>query len=154
MERRREPTRFTERLSTFMVMVAAGGAAWVLADPKTVDPIWGFSIGGEGFSADLKGAVISAILIGGWTAVKEYWLGASDTGRNQGATLGRIAENAAPTTTTTAAATAAAVAAAVTTPQAHAEIKTDHAEIKTDEVTVSADTVNVGQPAKKEPETP
>lgn len=102
----RRATRFTERLSMFMVVVAAFGAFVVLVDIKFV-----FTFGpqivqvGSGFSADLKGAVISAILIGGWSAVKEYWLGASASGQNQAESMTRIAESAAPVT-------AAAVAAA------------------------------------------
>ena len=62
----------------FMVVVAALGAAFVLLDPKWSTEIAGMKVSfGGSFSADLKGAVITAILIGGWTAVKEYWLGAS-----------------------------------------------------------------------------
>ena len=82
-ERRRAPTRFTEKLSMFMVTIAAIGAFFVLADPKMIFTFWGqtITIDGVEFSADLKGAVIFAILIGGWVAVKEYWLGASDQGK-------------------------------------------------------------------------
>jgi hypothetical protein len=71
---------FIEKLSMFMVSVAALGAFIVLFDPKFVITIAGQTIslgGATGFSADLKGAVVSLILIGGWTAVKEYWLGSS-----------------------------------------------------------------------------
>lgn len=71
---------FTERLSLFMVIIAALGGFLVLLDPRVQFPVYqgySLSIGGEGFSADLKGAVVSLILIGGWTAVKEYWLGSS-----------------------------------------------------------------------------
>ena len=103
----RRASHFTEKLSIFMVMVAAGGAFLVLLDPKFTVVVANHTItvGGDGFSADLKGAVISAILIGGWTAVKEYWLGASATGQRQSESMSRIAEAAAP-------AAAAAVAAA------------------------------------------
>ena len=111
IERRR--SRFTEKLSLFMVVVAAIGALGVLMDPRVVILIPGghtLTLGGaDGFSADLKGAVISAILIGGWTAVKEYWLGASASGTRQSETVSRIAE-ASPATA------AAAVAAAVAQP--------------------------------------
>jgi hypothetical protein len=104
----RRAGRFTERLSMFMCVVAAMGAAAVLLDPKFTFNVAGqtIAIGGDGFSADLKGAVITAILISGWTAVKEFWLGASASGQNQAESMSRIAEAAAP-------ATAAAVAAAV-----------------------------------------
>lgn len=94
MIERRTNTRFTERLSTFMVMVAAAGAFVVLIDPK-VELSW-ITFNGDGFSADLKGAVISAILIGGWTAVKEYWLGSSAAGAETGKSMSRIAEASAP----------------------------------------------------------
>lgn len=103
--------RFTERLSMFMCIIAAIGAAAVLMDPRfTLAFSDGSTLsfgGDEGFSADLKGAVITAILISGWTAVKEYWLGASASGNRQSETVQRIAE-ASPATA------AAAVAAAVT----------------------------------------
>ena len=90
----RRAGRFTEKLSLFMVTVAALGAFMVLIDPKWAGTVFGatVSLGGDGFSADLKGAVISAILIGGWTAVKEYWLGASAGGQNQAESMSRIAE--------------------------------------------------------------
>lgn len=89
---------FTERLSLFMVSVAALGAFLVLFDPKITLSLAGQDviIGGDGFSADLKGAVISAILIGGWTAVKEYWLGSSAGTVKSAETLQRIAEAVPP----------------------------------------------------------
>lgn len=92
-QERRSATRFTEKLSTFMVMVAAAGAFFVLADPKMYFQFWGQSITIDGveFSADLKGAVIFAILIGGWVAVKEYWLGASEQGKDQARAMSQIA---------------------------------------------------------------
>ena len=31
------------------------------------------------FSAELKGAIVTLILIGGWTGVKEFWLGSSSS---------------------------------------------------------------------------
>lgn len=89
---RRSP-KFTEQLSAFMVWVAAFGAIVVLLDFKVTLTIGDaiVSIGGN-FSNDLKGAVISAILISGWTAVKEYWLGASATNQAQTESITRIAE--------------------------------------------------------------
>lgn len=108
----RRATKFTEKLSMFMAIASAMGGAYVL-----VDPVFTFTwagqivkLGGEGFSADLKGAVVSLILIGGWTAIKEYWLGASATGHNQAEAMSRMAEASAPTA-------AAAVAAATTDPK-------------------------------------
>ena len=76
MQVERRAGKFTEKLSIFMVSVAAFGAFLVLLDP-VVTISEQVKIGGEGFSADLKGAVVSLILIGGWSAVKEFWLGTS-----------------------------------------------------------------------------
>lgn len=105
MIERRAP-KFTEALSMFMVRVAAGGALIVLIDLKITFVIAGQTITvGSGFSADLKGAVIASILISGYTAVKEFWLGASATGLQQAESISRIAEASAPVA-------AAAVAAA------------------------------------------
>lgn len=78
-----------------MVMVAAFGALVVLLDVKVTYHITEntvIAVGGT-FSNDLKGAVISAILISGWTAVKEYWLGASASSEGHQATISKIAEN-------------------------------------------------------------
>ena len=75
--------------------IAALGAAWVLVDPRFVMPITediSIFIGGEGFSADLKGAVVTLILIGGFTAVKEYWLGSSAGSEKKTDAITRIAE--------------------------------------------------------------
>lgn len=91
---KRKGARYTEKLSTFMVVTAALGGIYVLLDPVFTITLFGQSVklGGEGFSADLKGAVVSLILIGGWTAVKEFWLGASASAQNQAASMSRIAE--------------------------------------------------------------
>lgn len=127
---RRVPGKYTERLSSFMVAVAAIGAGIVLLDVKVTLTIWGqvIQLGGAGFSADLKGAVIASILISGYTAVKEYWLGASATGQNQSESMSRIAEASAPVA-------AAAAAAASATPSG---------TIKADDVKIDATgTVNV-----------
>ena len=109
---RRQVSQFREQMSKWMLIVSALGGGYVLLDPVFTLTLWGQSVhvGGEGFSADLKGAVVSLILIGGWTAVKEYWLGASATGQKQAESMSRIAEAAAP-------ATAAAVAAATKPPE-------------------------------------
>lgn len=124
----RRATKFTEKLSTFMVITAALGGFLVLLDPRISGEIAGvpFAIGGEGFSPELKGAVVTIMLIGGWTAVKEFWLGASAAGQNQAESMSRIAEASAPTA-------AAAVAAA--SPQ--------NSTIKTDEVNVEATTATI-----------
>lgn len=94
----KQPNRFTERLSLLMVTVASLGAFLVLIDPKLTLQIAGQTVvlGGGGFSADLKGAVVSLILIGGWSAVKEYWLGSSEGSSQKGEAIARIAEAGAP----------------------------------------------------------
>lgn len=86
--------KFTERLSLLMVIVASIGAFLVLLDPKISLSFQGQTIafGAGGFSADLKGAVISLILIGGFSAVKEYWLGSSFGSSEKGEAIARIAE--------------------------------------------------------------
>jgi hypothetical protein len=62
----REPVlfRFTfvELLSLLMLTVSAAGAGWVLYSD---------------FPGEIKGAVVTMILIGGWNGVKEFWLGSS-----------------------------------------------------------------------------
>lgn len=91
----RRTSKFTERLSLFMVRVAAIGAAYVLLAPKFTFTLYGqvIEIGSEGFSADLKGAVVSLILIGGWSAVKEFWLGTSASSEKKSDALQRMVEN-------------------------------------------------------------
>lgn len=81
MERRKGI--FSERLSMAVIVIAALGAFGVLLDPVATLNIAGqtIKIGGEGFSAELKGAVITIMLIGGWTAVMGFWLGSSDASK-------------------------------------------------------------------------
>lgn len=125
MKEERRATKFTETLSLFMVRVAALGALLVLVDIKFTFTFADQVVTiGSGFSADLKGAIITAILISGWTAVKEYWLGASASGQNQAESMSRIAEASAPTA-------AAAVAAA------NAPIKTDEVKVEANNATVT-----------------
>lgn len=97
------PSKFTERLSLFMVVIAALGGFLVLLDPRVTFP-YGVNgvqlmIGGDGFSADLKGAVVSLILIGGWSAVKEYWLGSSASSDKKSETIAAVAVTATGTGT-------------------------------------------------------
>lgn len=119
----RRASVFTEKLSMFMVSVAALGAFVVLVEPQIDITQYGVKFGTD-FSADLKGAVITAILIGGWTAVKEYWLGSSAGGEKKADTVSRIAEAAAPQA-------AAAVAAAAGAP--HAKAETMHEQVNVTE---------------------
>ena len=103
MPERRQYSRYTEELSSFMLRVSAAGGAYVLIDPVFTFTFFIFGkeqilkIGGEGFSADLKGAVVSLILIGGWTALKEFWLGSSASGQTQSESMSKIAETMAKT---------------------------------------------------------
>lgn len=91
----RRALRFTEVLSLTLVRIAAIGAFIVLVDLKITLAIGDQVIQiGSGFSADLKGAVIASILISGYTAVKEYWLGSSAVGQTQSESVARIAEAA------------------------------------------------------------
>lgn len=56
--------KYIHFLSTLMVIIASAGAFYVLADPA--------------FSQEMKGSVVTLILIGGWTAVQNFWLGSSN----------------------------------------------------------------------------
>ena len=93
MEERRA-TPFTEKLSWFMALAAAGGGVYVILDPVIAFKLsWiDIKLGGEGFSEQLKGAVVALILIEGWKAVKEYWLGSSVGTVKSAETIQRIAE--------------------------------------------------------------
>lgn len=93
-DRRRDD--FLHKLALRMLWIAAVGAFVVLIDPRMTFPISAdivVQIGSkEGFSPDLKGAVVSLILIGGFTAVKEFFFGSSAGREKQGEALSRIAE--------------------------------------------------------------
>jgi hypothetical protein len=95
-ERRDHP--FQEWLSRFMVKVAAIGAFYVLIDPKVTatDNAFAFVMNSGGFSQDLKGMVIGAILVGGFSSVREFWLGTSKGGQEAAASLARTAEASSP----------------------------------------------------------
>lgn len=128
--RERRHPKFIEALSRFMVRVSALGAMWVLIDLRLNLTILVYGqpqviqIGGGGFSDQLKGAVIALILVSGYTAVKEFWLGASAGGQEQQASMARIAENSAPV---------AAAAAAAAAPNG-STVKDMHVEADTVEV--------------------
>lgn len=99
MAERRSASKFREYLSAFMVGIAALGAGYILLDPQFSFMFEGgttLKLGGEGFSADLKGATITMVVIGGFVAVKEFWLGASASGQTQSEAMSRIAEAASP----------------------------------------------------------
>lgn len=90
---RRDP-KFTERISMYMVVVATIGAFLILLDPKFTLTIGGqvIAMGGEGFSQELKGAVVTIMLLGGWTSVQKFWLDTTDTAKIQSQSIARIAE--------------------------------------------------------------
>lgn len=82
------PPKFTERISMFMVRTAAFGAFFVLLDIKftttfMIDSLPQTITLGSGFSAELKGAVVTLIIVGGYVAVKEFWLGSSAAGQDR-----------------------------------------------------------------------
>lgn len=93
MEDRRSST-FTQKISLIVVAIAGWGGLYVLADPVFTLSWWGQQVkfGGEGFSEQLKGAVVQTLLIGGWTSVLAYWIGASASGAKQQESIARIAE--------------------------------------------------------------
>lgn len=127
----RRAGKFSERLSVIVIITAALGAFAVLVDPKITLTLGGqiIILGGDGFSSELKGAVITIMLIGGWTAVMNFWLGSSDGGQKQQQAIARIAEQSAPVS---AAAVAAATGATAPTVPA-----------KVDTINVAADTANI-----------
>lgn len=93
MDERRSST-FTQKISLIVIIIAGCGGLYVLADPVFTLSLWGQDIkfGGEGFSEQLKGAVVQTLLIGGWTTVLAYWIGASASGAKQQESAQRIAE--------------------------------------------------------------
>lgn len=124
----RQPSKFIERLSMALVILASVGTVIVLIDPViTLSLPSGTTIkfGGTGFSDQLKGAVVSLILVSGFAGVIAYWLGASNTGDKAQESVSAIASAAAP-------AQAAAVAAATGTP-----IKTDTVDIDAQSATIT-----------------
>ena|SRR3990167_1985320 len=94
MQQERRAGKFTERISLFMARVSAAGAALVLLAPTLSFTFSGQTIViGGAFSDDLKGAVIGLILVAGWTAIKEYWLGSSAGSDKKSETLNKIASD-------------------------------------------------------------
>ena len=94
MDERRSGT-FTQKISLIVLFIAGWGGLYVLADPVFTLHWWGQEVkfGGEGFSEQLKGAVVQTLLIGGWTSVLAYWIGASASDNKQRESAQRIAEN-------------------------------------------------------------
>ncbi len=124
--------RFIERLSCLLVVFAACGALYVLIDPVLVLQLGNgntLKVGGNGFADQMKGAVLMLILVAGFTAVVQYWLGASNTGDKAQENVNAIAAAAAP-------AQAAAVAAATGTGSGTG-IKADNVDIVADSATLT-----------------
>lgn len=69
--------RFIELLSLILVIISAAGGYMVLSGS---------------YPAEMKGAVITLILIAGFNGVKEFWLGSSASGRQSGQTISEIAK--------------------------------------------------------------
>lgn len=137
-EQRRE-SDYKERLSSRMLLIACITALFVLLDPKVLIPLGAegqvLSLGGAGFSLDIKGMVIGAIIIEGLKSIKEYWLGTSAGGQKQAESMSRMAE-AAP------AVAAAVVANANAAPPNGGTIKADAVNVDATggDVTVTGDT--------------
>ena len=93
MDDRRYST-FTQKISLIVVAISGVGGLYVLADPVFTLTWWGQTVkfGGEGFSEQLKGAVVQTLLIGGWSLVLTYWIGSSASGAKQQESMSRIAE--------------------------------------------------------------
>ena len=130
IERRASAGKFLEWLSLILVFGSGTGAMFVLIDPViTFQTAAGtiIKIGGEGFSDQLKGAVVSMILVSGFAAVITYWLGASSQGAKAQDSVNTIATASAPST-------AAAVAASMGAQAIPAKVDT---------VNVDATTANV-----------
>lgn len=90
---------FVEKLSMCLIRGSMAGAALILLDPTmayTFADGTVFHLGGTGFSEQLKGAVISAILITGFAGVITYWLGASKQGDKAQDSVNSIAQAAGP----------------------------------------------------------
>lgn len=101
---------FIERLSLVLVVGALFGGWLVLADIRVTFNIAGtvVEVGKDGFSPEIKGAVVQSMLIAGFGAVVSFWLGATKQGQEQATTVNQIAA-------TVPVAAAAAVAAALPT---------------------------------------
>lgn len=131
----RRAKNFIEKLSWFMAWIAALGGMYVILDPViTFKLSWAeIKVGGEGFSEQLKGAVVALILVEGWKAVKEFWLGASASGQKQQESITRIAEGSSP-------AQAAAVAAATGVGAQTTPLKAENINVEGTQVNVSEKT--------------
>lgn len=120
-DRRHNPpdrrAQFLEKLSILLIVFSSLGAFLVLLDPIFTYAFSGGStikFGGEGFSDQLKGAVVMLMIVGGFTGIVAFWFPGSATGQKQAEAVSRIAEQSAPV-----------AAAAVAASTVNKEIKTD-----------------------------
>lgn len=92
----KNPSTFRQVLSLVLVVISGMGALLVLVDPViTFETAAGtiIKVGGNGFADQMKGAVVTMILIGGFTGVVGYWLGQSASGDKSSETIGKIAQD-------------------------------------------------------------
>lgn len=91
---------FVERLTYIVVTFAGFGGLLVMIDPVLTFTLPGdgnsINVGGDGFSEQLKGAVIQTLLIGGWTTALAFWLRITPTEQRQQEAVSRMAESANP----------------------------------------------------------
>lgn len=120
----RKASPFVEKISLWLIVIAAFGGFIVLLDPSLSGRVLGFDwkIGVGEFSPELKGAVVNTMLLGGFSGVIAFWLGATKSQERTTDSLSRIAEQA-PT-----------LAAA-----------TPGAPLMAEKLEVTADQVNVGE---------
>lgn len=69
--------KFVHLLSAFLIVFSGIGGVLVMLG---------------NFSDELKGSVVTLMLIGGWTQVQNYWLGSSSASRSKDATIERISK--------------------------------------------------------------
>lgn len=80
IRKERRSRKFIEQLSCTLVWFSGLGALLVLVDPVITLVLTNgttITLGGKGFSDQFKGAVVTLILVAGFTAVTGYWLGAA-----------------------------------------------------------------------------
>ncbi len=134
-KRNRRHNDFLQRLSYVLVGIAALGGFMILIDPQVTLTLGNgatLKFGSDGFSQELKGAVVTTMLLGALTAVVSFWFGASKQGQDNAQSVQRIAENA-PLVAANVVANAAAPSG----------------DIKAATVNVDADTANVNSPKDK-----
>lgn len=124
MEERRSK-KFVETLSCLLVIFSSMGALLVLVDPVIAFTTAGgtmVKLGGDGFAEQMKGAVVMLVLVGGFTAVINFWIGSSDQGAKAQESVNVIAKASAPTTAAAVAAATGATSQSV--PQVDVDAKT------------------------------